>query len=239
MRTEVFATKEGEKEGFIGKIHDEELVEQQLEASYQRMVEQLHRGTRDAAHPVNTQLERMLNIQQRVVEGRGNALLSKANDVRAANFELRREISKLRLERRLHLEFKEGMEARLADLNKLVPALVDQCNVLLFEGEKVQTKVNQTHADAVAARTQQEDMLSDTLDQVATTEQSIIKAEEQVYENEQVFERNVFNIHKERRAEVELMKTKLGYLQWKTCWWTKEVSAYRESEACVKATARK
>jgi len=61
-RAEVFATKEGEKEGFIGKIHDEELVEQQLEASHQRMIEQLYRGTREAANPFNTQLERSLSI---------------------------------------------------------------------------------------------------------------------------------------------------------------------------------
>ena len=221
-RAEKFATKEGEKEGFIGKIHDEELVEQQLDAAYKRVKDNLHSTMLEAATPFNTQLERTLMIQQRVIEGRGNSLLSKANEVRAANFELRGEISRLRLERRLHLEFKEGMEARLQELGKLVPALVDQCNVLLFEGEKVQTKVNQTHSDAVASRMAQEEAISNTAEEVGRAEQAIVRTEAQVYENEQNLERNAYNTNKSRRAEIELSKTKLGYLKWKTTWWANE-----------------
>ena len=122
---------------------------------------------REAGDPKNTELERTLRLQSKVVEGRGNSLLSKANDVRASNAILRDAISKLRLERSLHLHHKEGMEARLAELNKLVPALVDTCNVLLFEGEKVQTKVPQAHQDAMSVRAQQEDQLAASREQVA------------------------------------------------------------------------
>ena len=209
-RAERFAMKEGEKESFIGKIHDEELVEQQLNAAHKRLQDRLRSTMLEAATPFNTQLERALTMQQRVIEGRGNSLLAKANEVRADNFGLRQDISRLRLERRLHLEFKEGMEARLQELNKLIPALVDQCNVLLFEGEKVQTKVNQTHQDAVAGRMAQEEALAHTADEVVRTDQSIVRTEAQVYENEQNLERNAYNLNKAARAAIELSKTKLG-----------------------------
>ena len=183
---------------------------------------QIHEATLEAADPAHSTLERTLQRQGRVIEQRGNSLLAKANEVRAGNNGLKEVISKLRLERRLHIEFKEGLEARLAELNKLVPALVDQCNVLLFEGEKVQTKVTQTHQDAAHARMLQEESIEDASDQVVQTSAQIKELEELHYENEQSHAREMYMIAKESRNDVQTLQAKLGYLQWKTAWWVRE-----------------
>ena len=219
---EVLAFKNGEAEGFIGKIHDEELVEQQLDGALKKMKDKLAKTTLEMGSPFNMRLERQLHVQGRVIESRGNALLSKANDVRASNGGLRDIISKLRLERRLHSQHKDGMEARLAELSKLIPALVDQCNVLLFEGEKVQTKVQQTHQDAMAQRTQQEEQLNDSTAQVVHTEQLIVRHEQAHYENEQQHAREMYNLARSLRGDENTQEAKLGYLRWKTDWWVRE-----------------
>ena len=52
--------KQGEKEGFVGKIHDEELVEQQLETAWRKMSERLKTAEGEAANPFNKELERLL-----------------------------------------------------------------------------------------------------------------------------------------------------------------------------------
>jgi hypothetical protein len=256
-REEVFAMKSGEAEGFIGKIHDEELVEQQLNAATKAMNEKVQAVLREVASPFNTHLERALAIQSRVIEGRGNTLLGHANDVRATNHGLREAISKLRLERRLHVEFKEGLQARLTDLSKLVPALVDQCNVLLFEGEKVQTKVQQTHQDAMQQRLQQEEQLHDSMEQVARTEQLISKTQEAILNNDELHaqatlerpaqprprstaydssprlcaqcSQQMYTISKAQRSDEKTNDTKHGYLAWKTKWWVREFERLKEA----------
>ena len=68
----------------------------------------------------------MLAQQERQIEARGNSLLAKANEIRAGNADLRDVVSKLRLERRLHNEFKTNLSERLAELTKQVAALEAQ-----------------------------------------------------------------------------------------------------------------
>lgn len=163
---ELIGLKSGEAEQFIGKIHDEELVQQQLQQAAHRIKDKIGASERALADPLVKDIDRVLAQQSRLIEGRGNSLLAKANDIRAQNGTLREDISKLRLERRLHHEFKQGLIERLADLNKQVPSLVDRVNQLLFEGEKVQTKVIQTHQDALQQRVQQEELLQDSTEQL-------------------------------------------------------------------------
>jgi hypothetical protein len=201
----------------------------QLNVSTKSMREKIELATREVANPFNTELERTLQIQSKSVERRGNDLLHKANDVRAVNANLRHKISKLRLERRLHVEFKEACEGRVAELNKMIPALVDQCNVLLFEGEKVQTKVQQTHQDAMQQRVQQEEQLADSAEQVARTELEIQHHEQEHYENMQSERVADFQATKGVREVEKLNLAKLGYLQWKTQWWEREFERLKEA----------
>ena len=58
------------------------------------MREKVHSAMHEMVNPHNSRLEKTLKLQGRVIEGRGNALLNKANEVRAQNAELRQEISK-------------------------------------------------------------------------------------------------------------------------------------------------
>ena len=227
---EMISQRAGDIESVVGKIHDEELVAQQLDRPPPRG--EGREGLVARGGGAGKDVERTLRQQSRVIEQR-NALLAKANDVRAANFGLREIISRLRLERRLHSEAKDAMEARLADLAKLVPALVDQCNLLLFEGEKVQSKVQQAHIDAAAQRSSQEDLLHDKAAEVARTDTEIKRKQEAVYHAKQAAEREQYRAAMQRRVEGEAATSKLGYLQWKAGWWAAEFDRLRDATGLV------
>ena len=277
---ELATLKTGEADEYISKIHDEELVAQQvvasqghalnphmpsscpecmfatpsllsvlpslrcvlpirrvtssppsqLNAAVNKMKERISAAERAGTNPLLTKdISKVLMTQQRIIEGRGNFLLSKANEIRAANATLREAISKLRLERRLHNEFRTSLKERLMDLTKQVPALVDRVNVLLFEGEKVQMKVVQTHQDAMLQKAQVEDLLQDSTEAVAQAEEMISKFQESAYENEQQHAQMQFNLAKQRRIEEEMGKSRLGYLKWKTGWWVREFERLKKA----------
>jgi len=226
---ETQSLKMGEADEFTSKIHDEELVQQQLNVAIAKKHEQITEQMAEQANPLTKEMERVLSQQDLTIEARGNSLLAKANEIRAGNAELRDAVSKLRLERRLHNEFKQSLTERLADLTKQVPALVDRVNVLLFEGEKVQTKRQQTQQDALQHRLMQEDMLQDSSEQLARTEQEIHDRQESAYNTLQRHAQMQWEHASLTRKDQETADAKLGYLCWKTQWWKQEFERLRQA----------
>jgi hypothetical protein len=226
---EIVAIKSGDADECTSKIHDEELVEQQLDAAIAKKKEQIKQAINEQANPMLRELDRILTQQQRTIEARGNSLLAKANEIRAGNADLREYISKLRLERRLHQQFKINLSERLSELTKQIPTLVDRVNVLLFEGEKVQVKRQQTQQDAEQHRTNQEDLLEDVREQLMKSEEEIVKLQEAAYSLEQTHTQHRWDDARSSRQELETAQNKLGYLRWKSSWWSDEFERLRKA----------
>ena len=80
---ELASLKSAEADQIIGKIHDEELMQQQLDVALSKRLAQIRELTRLVPSGGGRDWEKVLVQQQRIIEGRGNALLAKANEVRA------------------------------------------------------------------------------------------------------------------------------------------------------------
>ena len=114
-----------------------------------------------------------------------------------------------------------------------MPALVDRVNVLLFEGEKVQMKVVQTHQDAMQQKVQVEGLLQDSVEAVAQADEMITKFQQSAYENEQQHAQMMFNLAKQRRIEEDMARSRHGYLTCKTVRAARACTAHPRLAPCT------
>ncbi|KAL1507561.1 hypothetical protein AB1Y20_007181 [Prymnesium parvum] len=205
-----------------GKLHDEELIAQQLDQSIKSVKDTILMTEDKRLDDAKKAMERQVQVQLKIIRERTTEMTLRANEARTDNFRQRDAINKLRLEKRAHNHHLKGIKERMAFLDKEVPTLLEKCQAAIFEGEKTQAKVMQVHQEAVAQKAQQTELIAESernIRMVAKTTQQII---EQMHEEQQAIEREAYTLAKQQRTAEKMATLKLGYLQWKSEWWERE-----------------
>jgi len=207
---------------FTGKLHDEELVEQQLNASIKGTMEAIALEESSVDEDAAKAVERSIVIQLKIVSDRANDMVTRANTTRADNHRQRGVINKLRLEARAHNNHAKQIRERLQLLEKELPQLLEKCQAAIYEGEKIQMKVLQAHQDATLTARQQSEMLGDAQDMMEHTDKQNGKMMEEAFEETQAEAHESYTRAKAERTAQNMAEAKLGYLKWKSEWWERE-----------------
>lgn len=217
------ASKTDQVEQFLSRLHDAELVEQQLTDKHLRLsaqIDEAHAPVADAEDTSN--LAKRMLAQVKINERRAHELATRANDVQALNKELRREVAQLRATRMAHKLELDDKGTRIDFLDKEVPKLLESTSHFLHEVDKYNTRKTTTAQEAKVLLGQQAKELARVDHEIERIDAKVEAIENAQYGEEQLHRRKEYYEGKELRATEAAAKTKLGYLAWLFNWWKSE-----------------
>jgi len=208
---------------FMSKLHDEELIEQQLADRAARLSAQIQEAYEPAANAeASTNIAKRLLAQVKINERRAHELATRANDVQATNKRLRAEVQQLRDNRLAHKLEVDDKVLRIDFLEKEVPKLLENTSHFLHEVDKYNTRKMTTAQEAKGLLGQQAKELVRVDQEIERIDARMEKIENAQYGEEQLRRRKEYYEGKELRAAETAAKTKLGYLTWLSGWWKGE-----------------
>lgn len=217
------ASKTDQVEHFVSRLHDAELVKQQLADKFLRLsalIDEAHESLA-SADDTTTYAKRVL-AQVQINERRAHELATRANDVQTINKELRHEVTQLRDSRMSHLLELDDKATRINFLDKEVPKLLESTSHFLHEVDKYNSRKTTTAQEAKVLLGQQAKELSRVDQEIERIDSKMEEIENAQYGEEQLHRRKEYYEGKELRATEAAAKTKLGYLAWLSNWWKSE-----------------